>query len=127
MPVNTLVVIAIAVLVMLGLIAMYMAGTGPFSIVVEMSAKGSACNELNSLRCDVSLDSVELDYGDYKTLDRYCKAKYAMQYPNAVEVVNDDLTDLDNIKVDSAYTDNFQRFCKSVICGCTGVVFNAPQ
>ena len=50
LPVNVLVIVAIAVIVLLGLIALYMAGTGgPFSSISLSAAKQSGCSKLISM------------------------------------------------------------------------------
>ena len=54
LPVNVLVIIAIAVLVLLGLVALYVAslqGIGPLAV---MTAKGSACSELINRVCETT-------------------------------------------------------------------------
>lgn len=109
MPVNTLVIIAIAVIVMLGLIAMYMAGTGPFTVVVEMSARGSACSQLNSANCKASLNSIPIDFGNYTNLYDYCEAKYKQQYGD------------ENLE-----SNVVENYCKAIVCSCPGATFEPP-
>jgi hypothetical protein len=123
LPVNTLVVISIAVLVMLGLVAMFMAGTGPFTIVVEMSAKGSACNVLTSANCEIPVGSVPIEFGDYKTLYEYCESKYISHY---VVMYGKDIYDAET---DTFYGESadVKQYCKSFICGCPGVNFDGPS
>jgi len=46
LPINILVIVAIAVIVLLGLVAMYFLGIGPFSNTVAMqAAKSEGCRE----------------------------------------------------------------------------------
>lgn len=48
LPINILVIVAIAVIVLLGLVALYFTGFGPFSQVAGQEAiKNQACAELN--------------------------------------------------------------------------------
>jgi len=105
MPVNTLVVIAIAVLVMLGIIAMYMSGVGPFQVVIEMSAKGSSCNLLNAGACESSLRTIPMEFGNYENLENYCEAKYEQQFG------------------EEPWGDLLENYCKAEICRCPGVDF----
>ena len=111
LPVNTLVVIAIAVLVMLGVIAMYMSGIGPFIIVNEMSARGASCNQLNSLKCELDTDTVSIAFGEYDTLYDYCYDKYVLQYSYDENI---------------SKNDEVEPYCKTVICSCPGVSFDGP-
>jgi hypothetical protein len=73
LPVNVLVIIAVAVLVMLGLIAIYFAN--PSSVLVENSAKNKACSELQSRGCDSNTAGIPFSYLNYTNLKNYCDTK----------------------------------------------------
>ena len=73
LPVNVLVIIAVAVLVMLGLVAIYFANPG--NVLAENSARISACSDLQQRGCDISTSSIPFGYMDYDTLADYCDAK----------------------------------------------------
>src|SRR3972149_6967921 len=48
LPINVLVIVAIAVIVLLGLVALYLAGFSPFSYIAGLEAvKNAACSQLN--------------------------------------------------------------------------------
>jgi hypothetical protein len=66
LPINILVIIAIAVIVLLGLIAMYFTGFGPFTTAVSLEGvKNEACRELvQQYRCDRDLDDILTDNFD---------------------------------------------------------------
>jgi hypothetical protein len=124
MPVNTLVVIAIAVLVMLGMIAMYMAGSGGGTIIAETAAKSSACNDLVQRGCaDANIDTVSIDWAQYGSLGAYCEAKYIEAFINdETKVKTEDETDANGNDVFGvADTADMDLYCRTVICGCPGI------
>ena len=73
LPVNVLVIIAVAVLVMLGLIAIYLSNPG--DVLAENSAKQKACSELQSRGCDTSLTGIPFNYKTFTNLKTYCDTK----------------------------------------------------
>jgi hypothetical protein len=124
LPVNTLVVIAIAVLVMLGLVAMYMAGTGPFTVVVEMSARGASCNMLTSSNCQTPLSTIAIEFGEYTSLYDYCESKYISHYGASVYNFEEEQFCGSNSDVKA----DIEKYCKSsFVCGCPGITFVEPS
>jgi len=57
LPINVLVIIAIAVLVMLGLVALYLAAQSSIVPTVSISTQQAACQELLNKGCDTFLPS----------------------------------------------------------------------
>lgn len=62
LPVNVLVIIAVAVLVMLALVAMYMAGTQGAGPMAALAAKNTACGQLLNQQCDVNPNTLSVNY-----------------------------------------------------------------
>ncbi len=64
LPINILVIVAIAVIVLLGLVALYFTGFGPFSAVAGQEAiKNRACETLNPRAgCQTDPYQVEVNY-----------------------------------------------------------------
>ena len=104
LPVNVLVIIAVAVLVMLGLIAIYFAN--PSSVLAESSAKNKACSELQQRGCDASTINVPFNYLNYTNLNNYCISKCG------------------DYKTDSK---NADLCCKTVVCAGACPNLPAPQ
>lgn len=100
LPVNVLVIIAVAVLVMLGLVAIYFAN--PSNVLAEASARNIACSELQQRGCDISTSTIPFDYLDYNTLAEYCEDKCTAYKDDAA---------------------NQELCCKVVVCSgsCTGL------
>jgi len=63
LPINVLVIVAIAIVVLLGLVAMYFTGFGPFTTAVGLEGvKNSACRVLvQEKRCAVHPSIIEID------------------------------------------------------------------
>ena len=64
LPINILVIVAIAVIVLLGLVALYFTGFGPFSATAGIEAvKNQACTELNPRAgCTAAVDTITVNY-----------------------------------------------------------------
>ncbi len=64
LPINVLVIVALAVIVLLGMIALYMAGTsGPIGSIALGAAKQSGCAKLlNSNNCGVDPDYIGVNF-----------------------------------------------------------------
>ena len=64
LPINVLVVVALAVIVLLGIIALYMLGTGgPISSISLASAKQSGCSQLmRSSSCGVAPSTIQVGF-----------------------------------------------------------------
>ena len=64
LPINILVIVAIAVIVLLGLVALYFVGFGPFSATAGIEAvKNQACTVLNPRAgCTTDPSSVTVNY-----------------------------------------------------------------
>ena len=63
LPINVLVIVAIAVIVLLGLIALYFLGFGPFSTGVSLqAAKSQGCQALVNGGCTVTVDTIDVSY-----------------------------------------------------------------
>ncbi|MEM5804484.1 MAG: hypothetical protein QXU82_01405 [Candidatus Aenigmatarchaeota archaeon] len=104
LPVNVLVIIAVAVLVMLGLIAIYFANPG--NVLAENSARNAACSELQSRGCDSNTANIPFKYLNYTNLYNYCQSK-CKDY--ATDARNQDLC------------------CKTVVCAGACPNLPAPQ
>ncbi|MFQ6009544.1 MAG: hypothetical protein ACE5J7_00250 [Candidatus Aenigmatarchaeota archaeon] len=71
LPVNVLVIIAVAVLVMLGLVAIYFANPG--DVLAKSAATNEACGELQQKGCrEGNLNNIPFGYGAYDSLYDYC-------------------------------------------------------
>lgn len=113
LPINVLVIVAIAVLVMLGLVALYMAGASGWGPLAEWIAVNNACSELKTATAggcatgDTGNVKINWDtdgdtkFTDADTLRAYC----------------------DNKGGEAAYQDDNDReaWCKVTACGCTGI------
>ena len=109
LPINILVIVAIAVIVLLGLVALYFTGFGPFSATAGIEAvKNQACTELNPRAgCTQSTDSIAVGYdvdGD-GTVDT--------AIPTA-----DNFTGFANRFYGCSMTDN--GACAKRVCSCPG-------
>jgi len=62
LPVNVLVIIAVAVLVMLALVAMYMAGMLGWGPGAVQSAKTAACGQLMNVNCNENPENFNVNY-----------------------------------------------------------------
>jgi len=64
LPINILVIVAIAVIVLLGLVALYFTGFGPFSATAGIEAvKNQACTELNPRAgCTSDVATITVNY-----------------------------------------------------------------
>ena len=80
LPINILVVVAIAVIVLLGLVALYFIGFNPFSVTTAVeSAKNNACRDyLHQNPVCNSAAGVSLEYpaGTTTTLDQFTNDYY---------------------------------------------------
>jgi hypothetical protein len=62
LPINILVVVAVAVIVLLGLVALYFTGWSPFGVSVSYeSVKNEACAELVRMNCPSDPSTVTID------------------------------------------------------------------
>ncbi|MHA1686746.1 MAG: hypothetical protein ACTSYD_10120 [Candidatus Heimdallarchaeaceae archaeon] len=62
LPINALVIVAIAVIVLLGLVALYFGGFNPFSTAITVeSAKNDACDTLVRYGCNVNTNTITID------------------------------------------------------------------
>ncbi len=103
LPVNVLVILAIAVIVLLGLILLYVISTsGPNNFLAELAAKNKACGKIKTEGCSGSTSNVIIDWppGSEKSLFAYCEEQ-----------------------PDSSRYEDTEAYCKVTICGCT----NLPQ
>jgi amino acid transporter len=80
LPINILVIVAIAVIVLLGLVALYFIGFNPFSVTTAVeSAKNNACRDyLHQNPVCSNAAGVSLDYpaGTATTLDQFTNTYY---------------------------------------------------
>jgi len=107
LPVNVLVIVAVAVIVLLGIVGLYFAGFLPGSKQIALvSAKNNACSELINRGCGTTnATSIYVNYdvnGDgsidtQDTLLLLCSVNYG---------------------VDNTTTDNGETACKRNVCGC---------
>lgn len=79
LPINILVIVAVAIIVLLGVIALFYSswftGTGPVS---SQSAVTSACNQASRLGCSVATPlTITVAYKTYTTLALFCAGEYA--------------------------------------------------
>jgi len=63
LPINMLVIITVAIIILMGIIAMYVLGTGPFtaSIGIE-SIKNTACAELQRANCGIQSETIGISF-----------------------------------------------------------------
>lgn len=63
LPINVLIIVAVALVVLLGLIAIYFSGFGPFTGAMTLeSAKNEACRELvQERRCNTNTNNIAID------------------------------------------------------------------
>lgn len=114
LPVNVLVIIAIAVLVMLGMIALYVAGIIPAGKINEFSAMTEACGELKTAAPPCSKDTNKITINWDVSGDGKIEADdYLYDY-----CVNN--------KGCSDYKDP-ELCCKAMVCGCTGLAKPAKK
>ena len=121
LPINVLVIIATAVIVLLGIVVLYMSGAGGGMFQMSATAaENNACAELQRFGCGTtSLDQVMIDYdtnrdGSVDTddnLESYCNNIRGglVKYP----IVEEDGEDVNE--------GNRILYCKVTICGCTGL------
>ncbi|MBI4015790.1 MAG: hypothetical protein HY362_03690 [Candidatus Aenigmarchaeota archaeon] len=101
LPVNVLVILAIAVIVLLGLILLYVVTTsGPTGLLAELSAVNKACGTLKTGGCVGSTSGVTIDWptGSERSLSTYCEEK-----------------------PDSSKYEDAEAYCKVIVCGCTNL------
>ena len=101
LPVNVLVILAIAVIVLLGLILLYVVTTsGPNNYLAELAAVNTACGKLKTDGCSGSTSNVIIDWppGSEKSLSTYCEEK-----------------------PDSSKYEDAEAYCKVIVCGCTNL------
>jgi hypothetical protein len=87
LPINILVIVAIAVIVLLGLVALYFVGFNPFSTTAGLEGiKNKACQDLvQTNNCGVSTTTIQVNYdvngddvvGSTDTLDLLCSKYYS--------------------------------------------------
>ena len=97
LPINILVIVAIAVIVLLGMVALYFAGWTPFSNSLSyQSVKNDACEELVRTGCG---DTTAINLGNFNA--------------------DDDDTDVDTLQelCENYYNADDQVACRNV-CGC---------
>jgi hypothetical protein len=80
LPINILVVVAVAVIVLLGVVALYFSGwfSGTAPMTLE-AAKAQACNIASRQGCGVGVDTlvtITVDYGTATNLDTLCSTYY---------------------------------------------------
>ena len=118
LPINVLVIVALAVIVLLGIIALYMLGTGgPISSISLAGAKQSACSTLiRQNSCNVATSSVDVQFDVANaTLETCTSATSAYCADGSVTTEVDTLDKL----LDTYYgTTNEQTRKKA--CGCPG-------
>jgi hypothetical protein len=62
LPINALVIVAIAVIVLLGIVALYFGGFNPFSTSISVeAAKNGACDTLVRYGCNVGTNTITID------------------------------------------------------------------
>ncbi len=110
LPVNMLVIIAIAVLVLLGLVGMYMAGMlGGGPPMTIQAAKAAACAQMMNEQCNRNPADYHVNYdanGDTKVDSK----------DNLQLLCNN------NLGCGSEATDNAKLVCcKQRVCGCTNI------
>lgn len=109
LPINVLVVVAVAVLVLLGIIALFLGGFGGGSNVIQMrTAQSVACGELQDRGCGTTNPSaVHIDYdtsgngnvGSEDNLQTFCN----------------------DFRGCKDYVGNETLCCKVIVCGCSGL------
>lgn len=125
LPVNVLVIIAIAVLVMLGMIALYVAGILPAGQINEFSSMTEACGQLKggSPPCSTSTKTIDINWDadkngnidssdslfDYCTNWKSCD-EYGYDEDDSGEIEENEITDASK-----------EACCKAIVCGCTGL------
>ena len=79
LPINILVIVAVAIIVLLGVVALFysswFSGTGPVS---AGSATTSACNQASRVGCSAATPlTIAVVYKTYTTLALFCAGEYA--------------------------------------------------
>jgi hypothetical protein len=90
LPINILVVVAVAVIVLLGVVALFFSGwfsgTAPMSIE---AAKSQACNIASRQGCAVAdPTAIAVSYGDASTLQEICEIYYQITAGDTVMCLN---------------------------------------
>ena len=78
LPINILVIVAVAIIVLLGVIALFYSswfgGTGQIS---AETAKANACNRASREGlCTTDTDTLPVTYKTYTNLDEFCQGEY---------------------------------------------------
>jgi len=131
LPVNVLVIIAIAVLVMLGIIALYVSGMSTWNPVAQYMTENEACGELKSAAppCGISTDNIGMNWDADKnglinnldTLTAYCENYKACDEYRIDDQLPSGIDSLDTKGSPQA----IEACCKAIVCGCSG--FPAPK
>jgi hypothetical protein len=77
LPINILVIVAVAIIVLLGVVALFYSswftGTAPVSLE---AAKSQACNSMSRAGCSVLASSITITYGTATDLQGLCRDYY---------------------------------------------------
>jgi len=107
LPVNVLVIVAIAIIVLLGLIAIYGVGFNPFSSAINLeSVKNEACRKIVFSRCEKNAADITVDF-------------------DANRDGTTDSSDTFLILCQNFFWRNDELSCKQ-LCGCTGATTSGP-
>lgn len=104
LPINVLVIVAVAVIVLLGIVALFMIGFSPFSTISgQESYKNQACTQLTRGGCTADLTSISIPFdankdgeiaSDTDNLYAMCQNYYGC---NVVDDLGEDDTAANNL------------------------------